>query len=95
MGFTASKFGLLISPHNVGFCIVRLTSVHHCLAHISSFAVLLMAISSASVVSPTMISCLLDYKNTLFPYVLKTIPETLFILKLLAKVASENKSTTS
>ena len=95
IGFTANKLALLLSPHNVGFCDVRLKSVHTCLAHISSFVVLLIATSSASVVSPAMISCRLDLQNTQFPYIRTTIPETLLILTLLAKSASENTSTTS
>ena len=94
MGLTARRLALLLSPHSVGFFAVIVKSVHNCLIHISSFAALLIAISSASVVSPAMMSCLLERQNTQFPYILNTIQDTLFRLTPLAKSASEYTSTT-
>ena len=63
-------------------------SVHNCLTHISSFDVALIAMSSASVVSPAIISCRLDLQNTQFSYILTKVPDTLFRLLALAKSAS-------
>ena len=94
MGFKARRFALISSPHSVGFFAVILKSVHNYLIHISTFAAQLIAISSASVVSPAMMSCLLERQNTQFPYILNTIPDTLFRLTPLAKSASDYTSTT-
>ena len=97
MGFTARRFAFLLSPHSVGFFAVILKQVHNCLIHISSFAALIIAISSASVVSPAMISCHLgtpERHNTQFPYIRNTMPDTLFRITPLAKSASQYTSTT-
>ena len=57
VGFTARRLALLLSPNSVCFFAVIFKSVHKCSIHISSFAALRIAFSSASVVSLPMMSC--------------------------------------
>ena len=96
IGLRSSTFVLLLSTHSVDLFAMVLKSVHHCLMHISSFAsaALRVAMISASVTSPAMMSCLLERQNTQFPCILNTMPETLSRLTLFRTSTSEYTCTT-
>ena len=94
-GFTAIRLALLLSPHSVGLLASMAESVQNFFSHISSFAAVLIPISSAPVVCPAMMSCLLDLQNTQFPYIISIIlPDTLFKLSAFVKSASDYAPTT-
>ena len=93
-GFAAIKWALLLLPHSVGLFPSMAKSVHNFFSHVSPFAVALIPISSDSVWSPAMMSCLSDLRNTQLPCIISMLLDTLFRLSAFAESASEYATVT-